>query len=141
MQDSQRSGVLAKAPAMEIFSRRRRIIDSPQQSNMYGIMPCMCCIFFFKKMGQFRPLFIYFHYFLDTISIIEKKRRCSAWDSNPEPQDGRRIRNHGAMAATTFWGFLHSEHNSFLLGPIQPSSPTTKELLHQHQAVSGYHSH
>ena len=29
-----------------------------------------------------------------------KKRRWSAWDSNPGPQDGRRRWNHGAMAAT-----------------------------------------
>ena len=27
---------------------------------------------------------------------------------------------------TTFW--IQHKHNSFLLGPIQPSSPTTKEL-------------
>ena len=26
---------------------------------------------FFKKMGQSRPLFVYFRYFLDTISIIQ----------------------------------------------------------------------
>ena len=43
-------------------------------------------------MGQSRPLFVYFRYFLDTISIkqIEKKCRWSAWESNPGPQDGRR---------------------------------------------------
>ena len=29
-----------------------------------------------------------------------KKHRWCAWDSNPGPQDGRRRRNHGAMAAT-----------------------------------------
>ena len=58
--------------------------------------------FFFIKMGQSRPLFVYFRHFLDTISIIqiEKKRRWCAWDSNPGQQDGRRRRNHGAMAAT-----------------------------------------
>ena len=29
-----------------------------------------------------------------------KKHRWCAWDSNPGPQDGRRRRNHRAMAAT-----------------------------------------
>ena len=52
-------------------------------------------------MGQSRPLFVYFCSFPVTISIqIEKKRRWCAWDSNPGQQDGRRRRNHGAMAAT-----------------------------------------
>ena len=31
---------------------------------------CMC-VSFLKNMGQSRPLFAYFHYFLDTISIIQ----------------------------------------------------------------------
>ena len=53
-------------------------------------------------MGQSRPLFDLFSFFsLATISTqIEKKHRWCAWDSNPGPQDGRRRRNHGAMAAT-----------------------------------------
>ena len=49
-------------------------------------------------MGQSRPLFVYFRYFLETISLIQK-RRWSAWESNPGPQDGRRRQNHRAMAA------------------------------------------
>ena len=32
--------------AMELFSRRRWTTGSGQQSNNYGIMPCMCCIIF-----------------------------------------------------------------------------------------------
>ena len=52
-------------------------------------------------MGQSRPLFVYFCYFLEKISIIqiEKKRRWCAWDSNPQPHDGRRRLYHGAMSA------------------------------------------
>ena len=52
-------------------------------------------------MGQSRPLFVYFCYFLETISIIqiEKKRRWCAWDSNLQPHDGRRRLYHGAMSA------------------------------------------
>ena len=57
-----------KNPGMELFSSRRWATGSAQQSNNYGIMPCMCCIIF--------------------------------------------------LGLT----------NSFLLGPIQPSSPTGKEL-------------
>ena len=31
-----------------------------------------CCTYLYSiKMGQSRPLFVYFHYFLDTISIIQ----------------------------------------------------------------------
>ena len=30
--------------SMELFSRRRWATGSAQQSNSYGIMPCMCCI-------------------------------------------------------------------------------------------------
>ena len=69
-----------KNPGMELFSSRRWATGSAQQSNNYGIMPCMCCIIF--------------------------------------------------LGLT----------NSFLLGPIQPSSPTGKELhdpgQHHIQAIS-----
>ena len=60
------------------------------------------CILFFKKMGQSRPLFVYFRYFLTTISIMQIEKGIDGvlgirtWG----PQDGRRRRNHGAMAAT-----------------------------------------
>ena len=30
--------------------------------------------------------------------FLKKKHRWCAWDTNPGPQDGRRRRNHGAMA-------------------------------------------
>ena len=54
------------------------------------------------NMGQSRPLFCLLsspppHH----KSITNwKKHRWSAWNSNPGPQDGRRRRNHGAMAST-----------------------------------------
>ena len=52
-------------------------------------------------MGQSRPLFRLFLSFSHHKSITNwKKRRWSAWDSNPGPQDWRHRRNHGAMAAT-----------------------------------------
>ena len=51
--------------------------------------------FFFIKMGQSRPLFVYFRHFLDTISIIqiEKKRRCRT----------RGSRMVGAEETTELW--------------------------------------
>ena len=54
---------------------------------------------FFKKMGESRPLLVYFRYFLITIFSNTKCWWC-AWVLNPGPQDGRRRRNHGAMLAT-----------------------------------------
>ena len=50
-------------------------------------------------MGQSWPLFVYFHYFLYTISIIEILKSV---DGVLVPQDGRRRQNHRAMAATHF---------------------------------------
>ena len=58
---------------------------------------------YFFKMDQSWPLFVYFGYFLDTISIIQIEKSIDGVLGNPGPQDGRRRRNHGAMAAT-----LHS---------------------------------
>ena len=49
-------------------------------------------------MGQFRPLFVYFYPFLNTMKYLGstkfdyKKHRWCAWDLNPEPQDDRRGR-------------------------------------------------
>ena len=59
---------------------------------------------FFKKMGQSRPLFVYFRPSLIPISIIqiEKKCRWCAWDSNPQQHDGRCRQYQGAMAAAPF---------------------------------------
>ena len=57
---------------------------------------------FLKNMGQSRPLFVYFRYFLDTISIIQIEKSIDGvlGIRTREPKDGRRRRNHGAMAAT-----------------------------------------
>ena len=33
--------------SMELLSRQRWTTGSTQQSNMFGMMPCICCIFFF----------------------------------------------------------------------------------------------
>ena len=53
-------------------------------------------------MGQSRPLFLYFRSFLVTISMqIEKSVDCVLGIQTWGPQDGRRRRNHGAMAATS----------------------------------------
>ena len=37
---------LSQYQPMELFSWRRWATGSAQQSNSYGIMPCMCCIIF-----------------------------------------------------------------------------------------------
>ena len=39
-------------------------------------------------------------------SIQLKRHRCCAWDSNLGPHNGRRSRNHGALAATHFGNFF-----------------------------------
>ena len=44
-------------------------INSSEARYSLAIVAFTC---FFKKMGQSRPLFVYFRYFLITISIIEK---------------------------------------------------------------------
>ena len=55
----------------------------------------------FFYMGHSRPLFCLFSLFSrNNFNTNWKKLRWCAWDSNPGPQDGRRRRNHGAMAAT-----------------------------------------
>ena len=53
------------------------------------------------KMGQSRPLFVYSHPFSHYNFNNTNWEMCwwCAWDLNPGPQDGRRRRNHGAMAA------------------------------------------
>ena len=72
------------------------------QASLGLFWPFLSTIVHFLKMSQSWPLFVYFCYFLDTISIIqiEIKLRWCAWESNPGPQDCRRRRSHGAMAAT-----------------------------------------
>ena len=51
-------------------------------------------------MRLFRPLIVYFRYFLDTILIIQIEKSIDGVLSNPGPQDGRRRRNNGAIADT-----------------------------------------
>ena len=56
----------------------------------------------FLKMGQSRPLLVYFRSFHIPIQMTNKnwkKHRWCAWDSNPGGQDGRCRRIHWAMAA------------------------------------------
>ena len=62
--------MISSSSSMELFSKRRWPSGLAQQSNMYWIMPCMCCIIFWARY----------------------------------------------------------KHNRFLLGLIQPSSPSIKEL-------------
>ena len=52
-------------------------------------------------MGESRPLFVYFRYFLDTISIIQIEKSVDGvlGIRTRGLQDGRRTQNH-AMAAT-----------------------------------------
>ena len=59
-------------------------------------------LFFFFFLKWANPgLFCLFSFFSRyNFNTNWKKRRWCAWDSNPGPQDGRRRRNHGAMAAT-----------------------------------------
>ena len=57
----------------------------------------------FFKYGPIPASFSFsFFLFTSQINYKLKKRRWSSWDSNQGPQDGRRRRNHGAMAATRF---------------------------------------
>ena len=58
--------------------------------------------FFFKKMGQTRPHFVYFRSFhMTNIAQIQKWKKCRlcTWDSNPGQQNGRHRWIHWAMAA------------------------------------------
>ena len=54
----------------------------------------------FLKMGRSQSLFVNFRSFLYTISIIQiEKVQMVCLGFEPGPQDGRRSRNHGAMAS------------------------------------------
>ena len=84
-------GKIIVATSFEWLPKAQKIAQSdPTENNL------------FFKMGQSRPLFVYFRPFLITNfnNTNLKKCRWCAWDSNPEQQDGRHRRNHGAMAAT-----------------------------------------
>ena len=58
-----------------------------------------CCFLKRANPGHFLFLFSLFSRH-NSNNTNWKKHRWSAWESNPGPQDGRRRRNHGAMAAT-----------------------------------------
>ena len=70
--------------------------------NLPKCLPDICVIFF-KKMGQFRPLFLFIFVFSTRHNLNSnlnwKKHRWCAWESNPGWQDGRRERIHWATAA------------------------------------------
>ena len=73
-------------------------------------------------MGQSRPLFcFYFRYFLDTISIIKIEKSIDG-------VLGIRTRGRRMVGADETYLFGLYKHKSFPLGPIQSSSPSTKEL-------------
>ena len=61
-------------------------------------------LFVFLRNGPIPASFVYFCYFLITISIIqiEKSINSVLGFMNPGSQDGRRRRHHRAMAATSF---------------------------------------
>ena len=60
-----------------------------------------CLKFFVFKNGPIPTSFCSFSSFshYNYINTTWKKRRCCAWDSNPQPQDGWCRWYHGAMAA------------------------------------------
>ena len=66
--------------------------------------PGNAIMFFFIK-NEPIPASFWFIFVLFSLQFQYKlkKHRWCAWDSNPGTQDGRRRRNHGAMAATQFF--------------------------------------
>ena len=73
---------------------------SYKSSNSFQLNKCKIqLLHFFKWADPASFLFIYV-LFCYNFNTNWKKHRCCALDSNPGPQDGRRIWNHGAMAAT-----------------------------------------
>ena len=64
---------------------------------------------FFLKNGPFLASFCLFSFFSYNFNTNWKKRRWCAWDLNPGPQDGRRRRNHWAMAATNVYFKLNEQ--------------------------------
>ena len=59
-------------------------------------------------MGQSRPLFVYFRYFLNTISLIQIEKSVDGvlGIRTQGPQDGRHRQNHRAMVATLLYKTL-----------------------------------
>ena len=113
MQFSERNNGAFDGPP-DGWKRNRTYLS---KSLMWTIPMC-----FFKKMGQFRPLFVYFCTFQIIIQVTNiqfelcklKKHRWCAWDSNPGQTDGRCRRIHWAMVAPPicypmkvhFWHYL-----------------------------------
>ena len=93
--------------------------------KLFGIQ-AMYLLFFLLKMGQSRPLFVYFRYFLDTISIIQIEKSIDGVLGNPGPQDGRRRRNHGAMAATTYFDQLNCR---LKISPVKQVQTLLQKLI------------
>ena len=104
-------------------------------------VPITSLPFPFLKMGQSRPLFCLF-LFLSRCNFNTnwKKHRWCATDSNLGPQDGRRRRNHGAMAATLPYPitllcsviFNHTRRCSHRLGTSR-GTPRPRPKLTSHQ--------
>ena len=70
----------------------------------------------FFKYGPIPASFSFiFVLFTSQINYKMKKHRWSAWDSNQGPQDGRRRRNHGAMALTQNLIFCCFRHFALLI--------------------------
>ena len=61
----------------------------------------------FLKIGPIPASFCLFSFFSHhNFNTNWKNHRCCAWDSNPGPQNGRRRRNHRAMASTQGYQIL-----------------------------------
>ena len=60
---------LLRKKALQIFNNFFQV--GGQFDVVYFLILTSTNVFFLKKMGRSRPLFVYFCYFLDTISIIQ----------------------------------------------------------------------
>ena len=65
---------------------------------LWKLTACKCCSTYLLQ-----NVFVLFSFFSRyNFNTNWKKHRWCAWDSNLRPQDGRRRRNHGTMAATNY---------------------------------------
>ena len=71
---------------------------------------------FFLKNGQIPAsfLFIFVLFSLHFQNKLKKHRWC-AWDSNPEPQDGRHRRNHGAGSLIRLFQSSEKDYQDLML--------------------------
>ena len=81
-------------------SRTNAVNKGKQAGSIHGL-------FVFLKIGQSRPLFIYFRPFLITIKYRLKKRRCCTWGSNPGLQDGKHRRIRRAWSISLLYATLN----------------------------------